>query len=169
MTPSAPKEAPPPSPEALAAALGRIPSGVFILTAGHEDRRTGLLVRWVQQTCFEPPMVSVCVAKGRPIMPIISESRQFGLCQLGEDDRTLARKFEKDPEHGDDPFLGFDLAPSALPNLPLLRSALTALECELACHMDVEGDHDLLVGRVRNASAREGAPRVRVRENGLAY
>lgn len=157
------------SKEQIAAALGAIPSGLFILTAQHEDRRLGMLASWVQQTCFEPPMVVVSVGKGRSIMPLISESRQFVLCQLAEGERLLQRKFATSPDLGEDPFLGFELIQGALSNVPILKGALSYLECELACHLDVEGDHDLFVGAVVGAGRGEGAPAVRIRDNGLKY
>ena len=158
----APSRADTPSPIAstVTAAMAAVPSGVFVLTAQHEDRRAGMLVRWVQQVCAVPPMLSVAVAKGKPIMPLISESRKFALCQLGEADRLLQRKFAQDSEPGDDPFLGFDLVPSKLGNVPIMRGALAYFECELSCHMDVEGDHDLFVGRVHAAGLQAGRPRV---------
>ncbi len=148
-----------PTPEVLAA-LGFVPSGLFVLTAQHEDRRAGMLVHWVQQVCVEPAMVSVAVAKGKSIMPLISESRKFALCQLGEEDRLMKRKFAQDSEPGDDPFLGFELRPSVLGNVPIMTGSLAYFECELSCHMDVEGDHDLFVGRIHAAGSGEGTPRV---------
>lgn len=157
----------------IGAALGRIPTGLFILTAEHEERRMGMLTSFVQQVCFEPPMISVAVAKGRAIMPLISESRQFGLCQLGEQDRIILRKFSAALPPGEDPFLGFELIPSLLPNLPLLTSSIAYLECELTCHMDVEGDHDLFVGTVRAGACldtrRKANPHIRIRKNGFEY
>ena len=72
-----------------------------------------MLCSWVQQVCFAPPMVSVSVAKGRAIMPLISESRQFALCQVGKDDSMLVRKFGNQPDLGDDPFLGQQLGTGA--------------------------------------------------------
>lgn len=153
----------------IGAALGRIPGGLFILTARHEDRRTGLLASWVQQCCFEPPMVSVAVAKGRAIMPLISESRQFGLCQLGEDERIIQRKFRTPGDPQEDPFLGFELINPAATHLPILKGSLAYLECEVACHMDVDGDHDLFVGRVVAGRYLKGQPVVHLREDGFSY
>ncbi len=155
--------------QSIGSALGAIPSGVFVLTAQHEDRRSGMLASWVQQACFEPPMVVVAVAKGRSIMPLISESRQFALCQLADDDKLLSRKFAEASDPGEDPFLGFELTPGQLPNLPILANCLAYTECELACHMDVEGDHDLFVGLVRGGGRQTGAPRIHIRENGFEY
>lgn len=155
---------------AVASALGAIPSGRFVLTAAHEDRRLGVLVGWVQQVCFEPPMVSISIRKGTPIMPLISESRSFALCQLAADDRVLARKFGGQIDLGDDPFLGQQLIKPLIPKLPILSAARSFLECELVCHMDVEGDHDLFVGTVRNAGHHPPfEPAIHLRENGLEY
>ena len=126
--------------------LNKIPNGLFVLTAEHEDRRGGMLVSWVQQVCDTPPMVSVAIEKGKSIMPLISESRRFALCQLSDNDRLMQRKFARDSELNEDPFLGFTLRKSVLGKLPIMSESMAYLECELSCHMDVEGDHDLFVG-----------------------
>jgi flavin reductase (DIM6/NTAB) family NADH-FMN oxidoreductase RutF len=154
--------------QGIAGALGRIPSGLFILTAAHEDRRSGMLCSWVQQLCFEPPMVSVAVAKGRPIMPLISESRRFGLCQLSKDDKVVLRKFSSGVDSSEDPFLGFDLIHNTT-GIPVFANTLSYFECELASHLDVEGDHDLFVGRILAAGTQGGEPVIHLRSNGLRY
>ncbi len=146
-------------------ALGQIPCGVFVVTAEHEDRRMGMIARWVQQVCYEPPMISVSIEKGRPIMPLISESHRFGVCQLSEEDRLTLRKFSKAQEIGEDPFLGYDLVHGNLHPLPLLAGTAAYLECELTCHMDFEGDHDLFVGIIKGAGYRDDVkPMVRTGE-----
>ena len=38
----------------IAPVLGRIPSGIFILTIRHADQETGMLASWVMQAGFEP-------------------------------------------------------------------------------------------------------------------
>lgn len=155
---------------AMSSALGAIPSGLFVLTAAHEDRRLGMLVGWVQQVCFEPAMVSISIEKGTPIMPLISESRQFALCQLGKDDGRHVRKFGGQTDLGDDPFLGQPLIKPVLPKLPIIASSKSYLECELVCHMDVEGDHDVFVGTIRGAGFEPTfEPMVHLREDGLRY
>jgi flavin reductase (DIM6/NTAB) family NADH-FMN oxidoreductase RutF len=157
------------SREGIAAALGQIPAGVYVLTAQHEDRRMGMLTSFVQQVCFEPPMICVAIAKGRPIMPLISESRRFALCQLSDEDRLIYRKFSIAPDAHDDPFLSFELINGKLSCLPILKQAMAYLECELACHMDVEGDHDLFIGQVRGGACNGRKPQIHLRENGFAY
>ncbi|GAB4186015.1 MAG: hypothetical protein Kow00105_00450 [Phycisphaeraceae bacterium] len=159
--------------EAVGLAMGRLPSGIFVLTAAQEDKRMGIIVSFVQQACLNPPMVTVAIRKGRAIMPLISESRRFGLCQLAEDDKIMLRKFARfnDAAVNEDPFLGFELIRGVLPNLPILANTLAYLECELVTHMDIEGDHDLFVGAVRGGSLLQASsqPRIRLRDTGQTY
>jgi flavin reductase (DIM6/NTAB) family NADH-FMN oxidoreductase RutF len=155
--------------QAIGEALGRIPAALYVLTAAHEDRRGGILCSWVHQVCFEPPMISVAIMKGRSVMPLISESRQFALCQLGENDRLVQRKFSHAHDSAEDPFLAFETLPSKLPGVPILHTSVGYLECELVCHMDVEGDHDLFVARVANARSFGAKPIIRERGDGFAY
>ena len=54
--------------DALAAALGRIPSGLFVLTATSGGAETGMLASWVQQCSFDPPQVTVAVNKERDVL-----------------------------------------------------------------------------------------------------
>jgi len=155
--------------EGIGQALGRIPAGLFVLTARHEERRAGILVSWVQQMGFEPPMVCVAVAKGRPIMPLISESRRFGLCQLPDDEKVIRRKFGGGADPAEDPFLGFDMVRQTVLDVPILSLAMSYLECEVVCHVDVEGDHDLFVGAVRGGRYLRGKPFVHLRQSGFKY
>ncbi|MEX0774857.1 MAG: flavin reductase family protein [Phycisphaeraceae bacterium] len=153
----------------IAAAMGRIPQGLFVLTARHEDRRTGILVSWVQQVCFSPPMVAVSVAKGRPIMPLISESRAFGLCQLYEGERTIFRKFASGTPDNEDPFLGLELLPDTYAHVPVLAGSMSYMACEVVRHVDADGDHDMFIGAVRTGNYLQGIPHVHLRDSGLRY
>ena len=128
-----------------------------------------MLGSWVQQVCFEPPMVSVAIAKGRAIMPLISESHEFGLCQLPNDDKLILRKFAGKLDSAEDPFLSFELIHETATRAPILAHVLGYLECRLVCHMDVEGDHDLFVGNVVGGKYFGGEPELRVRDNGFKY
>ena len=81
-------------------ALGQIPSGQFILTAAYNGARSGVLVEWVQQCATRPPMVMAAVSTTMPVVPLIRDSHHFALCQIGQDDRLLGRKFAAAPDGG---------------------------------------------------------------------
>src|SRR5690606_19270788 len=71
----------------------RVPHGLFIMTAAHEDSSTGTLVRWVQRCSDDPVVILVSLRRGQGIEPLIRDSRAFAICQISEDDRFLQRKF----------------------------------------------------------------------------
>src|SRR5687768_13076480 len=63
----------------LGQALGRVPSGLYILTARHDGKATGMLASWVQQAGFDPPMVTVAVNRDRYVGDWITRSGRFAL------------------------------------------------------------------------------------------
>ena len=72
-----------------AQALGRIPSGLFILSAGTGDQATATLVSFVQQVGFEPPVVVVALRKGRFIKTDPSQGRGYYRPDAPPDDPRL--------------------------------------------------------------------------------
>ena len=131
-------------------ALSRIPAGMFIMTSAHEDARSGVLVRWVQQCSSAPPMVLVAVHKGQPIEPLIRDSRTFALCQVDSSDLFLRRKFQTPPDNGEDPFIALDMTVSTC-GAPIIERAAAFLDCELTRHIDIDSDFEIYIGIVRDA------------------
>src|SRR3954464_11070823 len=77
----------------LSQALGRIPSGLYILTVSVGERSTGMLASWVQQAGFEPPMVTAAIRRDRYVADWIAEAGRFTLNQLATGSRSLIRHF----------------------------------------------------------------------------
>lgn len=130
-------------------ALGLTPSGLYVMTAAHDGKSAGVLASWVQRCSNEPPLVSVALFKGHPIEPLIRDSRAFALCQLSEEDRLLARRFsraEADPSVFDT--LEIETLVSGA---PCIKRAVAALDLEVHRHVDLDADHELFIGLVRDA------------------
>lgn len=145
-------------------ALRRIPSGRFLLTAAHDGARSAILVTWVQPCAAAPPLVMAALASSRPVTTLIRDSRGFALCQIAADDRFLSRKFAKAHEQGEDPFIGLETF-TAASGAPIVRRAMSYLDCELVRHVDLEADCGLYVGLVRAGGVlNEGAPEVVIGE-----
>lgn len=156
------------APSELAQALGRIPSGMFVLTAHYEDQLDAIMVSWIQQVSFEPPMVMVSLHKGRSITPLICGSNHFGLCQVSQADKLMMRRFEIGMDQ-DDPFQLLTLAHNTT-SVPIIESSLTYMECEVVRHLDIEADHEIFIGKVvQSKILRSEEPRVHLREDGLKY
>jgi len=153
----------------LGKAIGRIPSGVYILTARLENRRGAILASWVQQASFEPPTLSVALAKGRPIGESIRASKQFALSILPDDDKSLMKHYARPIADDADAFAGVNVIDSPS-GLPVLADALAWLECRVLSECDFGADHNLLICQIIAGSIlKDGKPFMHVRGNGFHY
>src|SRR6187401_792669 len=127
------------STKAFDAVLGRIPSGIYILTVGSGERATGMLASWVMQAGFEPPMISVAVKQGRYVADWITAGQPFILNLLAEKQAALLKHFAKGFEPGEAAFEGLEIKHCPR-GVPFLCEALGYIECEPVRHAD-SGDH----------------------------
>ena len=97
---SDPSHVPDPTHEdSYGAALGRLASGLFIVTTRDErGQPMGFLGSFVQQVSLDPPTVMVAVAKGREHLDAIRAAGRFGVSVLGDEDKGLMKPFFKKPE-----------------------------------------------------------------------
>ena len=126
--------------------LDRPLRAVFVMTASFERRRLALCVEWVQRCGQEPPMLTVAVPKGHALAPLIQDSHCFGLSRLGVGERVLVRRLSE-ASHPEDPFDDVETEHLAS-RAPLLKRADAVFDCAVVHHLDLEGDHELYVGRV---------------------
>lgn len=157
-----------PSKNSLARALGRIPSGLFVVTTLRDGARIGFLGSFVQQVGFEPPTVCIGVAKGRAHLENLLAGGRFALSILDKESLAAKSAFLKRLPEGVSPFDGLRVG-AAPAGMPILLDALAWLECRVVGRHDT-GDHAVLFGEVTDGElAREGDPHVHVRKNGLSY
>ena len=150
-------------------ALGRIPSGVFLLTASHEGQATVMMASWVQQAAFDPPAVSIAMAKGRPIATLIQKSKKLALSIVPESDTSLMKRYARGVKPEEDAFAGVETF-NTPGGVPVMKSALAWLEGRLIHACDFGGDHDLLVAEiVAGAVLQDGRAFAHQRGNGFHY
>ena len=153
--------------KSLAAALGRVPSGIFILTLGRAGIETGMLASWVQQCSFAPPLVSLAVQRGRPIGALLPKDANFTLNILEAAQTDMIAHFGKGFALTDDAFNGLEITPS--PHGPILQEALGYLHARVVERV-AAGDHELFIAEViAGALLDDGQPMVHIRKNGLHY
>ncbi|WP_406700984.1 flavin reductase family protein [Singulisphaera sp. Ch08] len=153
----------------LSQALGRIASGLYILTVRHGTQSTGMLASWVQQAGFEPPMLTVAVKRDRFVADWIEASGRFTLNQLAKGSKGLIRHFGRGFDPDANAFEGLALRDDAQGG-PVLASAMAYLDVELAGQVSGE-DHRVFLGRIIAGGLLdlEAEPLVHVRANGLHY
>lgn len=149
--------------------LGRVPSGIFILTVGVGERATGMLSSWVMQAGFEPPMVSVGVKLGRYVCDWLSEGQPFVLNLVGEAQNQFLKHFGKGFEPGVAAFEGLSIRHCPR-GVPILTDSIGHLECEPVRHVD-SGDHRIFLANVVRGKlhAADSQPMIHVRRSGSGY
>src|SRR5262245_3763085 len=115
------------TPEDFAPALGRVPSGLFVLTARRGHTTTGMLVSWVQQCSFDPPQISLALKPHRSVADWLKDGVPFVLNILGEGQKRLISHFAKGFDPGEPAFTGFHVEPNS-EGVPVLTAALGHLE-----------------------------------------
>lgn len=154
----------------VAGALGRIPSGLFIVTWRSGDRDHAMLASWVMQAGFAPPLVSVAVGTSRDLLAALRSGTPFAVNVLADSQRSLLARFGKPPADGQEPFAGLcvDRTPAGV---AVLADSAGWLECRAVGEAAAAGaDHVVVLGRVEAAAGRPDAPPlVHVRRNGLKY
>jgi flavin reductase (DIM6/NTAB) family NADH-FMN oxidoreductase RutF len=154
--------------ERIGKSLGRIPSGVAILTTQHGGDKGAMLASWFQQVSFEPPMVVIAMKKGRSAQDVLRSSEKFVLNILHTNQKDVMAHFGRGFKPGEDPFAGIEIK-NGKTGIPVLKCALCFLECHVR-HIYEAGDHHLFVGEVIEAGMEEeGQPMVHVRRNGFNY
>ena len=150
-------------------ALGRVPSGVFILTASHQGQSLAMMASWVQQAAFSPPAITVAVQKDRPARQVVRESGRFALAVVGEGDTSLMKKYARGIPPGQDPFDGVDTLQTP-GGLTVPSAALAWLECRVIDLVDFGADHDLVLAAVADGAVlRDGASFTHLRGSGFHY
>jgi flavin reductase (DIM6/NTAB) family NADH-FMN oxidoreductase RutF len=149
--------------------LGRVPSGLYVLTVGSGRRATGMLASWVMQAGFEPAMVSVAIKHGRYVGDWISSGQPFVLNPLGDEQVSLMKHFSNGFAPDEPAFEGLSI--SHCPRgVPILTAAIGHMECEPAGHVD-SGDHRVFLAKVVRGKLHDAAakPMVHIRKSGANY
>lgn len=147
-------------------ALGKIASGLYVITARIEGAPVGMLCSFVEQAGFAPPMISLAIAPERPIAPALEEGGVFGLHILGKENTALMKSFARggSPEA----FAAHALVENEH-GVPQFAEAWAFLVGQVRGRI-AAGDHTLYVAEVLDGALQHaGEPMVRVRANGFGY
>ena len=146
-------------------ALGRVASGLFVVTAKCEDKEDAVLASWVNQCAFDPPAVTIALGTLRQARLLVEGAGAFIVNVLPKADMALLKYFSRPPE---DIFKGV-MTRKGLEDIRILIDAVAYLECEVVQSMQA-GDHVLYVGEIVGGKTLKGGdPYIHVRDNGFNY
>lgn len=149
-------------------ALGKVPSGIFIVTTEHEGKLAGYLASFVQQVSFEPLVFAIACHPDRYPYSLISKSKKFAINVLPEGDSVLMKAFAKGHGPEDNPFIELDH--DLIESVPVLKDALGAAVFEVTEEV-CPGDHVVFFGKAVDGTFFDETkkPWVHVRKSALSY
>ncbi len=149
-------------------AMGRLVGSLCVVTAHRGDVSNAMLASWVSQATFNPPGITVAVAKERSIESLMHIGDQFVLNILAEG-KQLRKHFMKNFAPGEDRFVGIDTE-LASNGCHILKGALSYLECRVENRMEC-GDHWVIYAIVENGHLLQstGLTAVHYRKSGSYY
>ena len=148
-------------------ALGKVVSGLFIVTSQKENEKMGFTASFLTQTSFEPPIITMAMKKGRNSLEFINEAKIFTVNVMAKSEMKLIGKFANPNFTYDELFT--DLEYKEINNMPVLNSAVSYLNCKVISIVD-SGDHVLVLGEVFDGDLlNENEPAYHIRKNGFNY
>ncbi len=130
-------------------AVGRIVGSVCVVTAKQGEVSTGMLGAWVSQATFNPPGITVAIAKERAVESIMHTGGKFVLNILGDENyQDYMKHFRKNFAPGEDRFKDFSTA-VADNGCAIITDSIAYLECSVNKRMEC-GDHWIVYAIVDN-------------------
>jgi len=155
-------------------ALGRVVGSLCILTAqkGNEENLISgaMVASWVSQASFNPPGITIAVAKERAVENLLHSGDSFALNILEQNNhKGLLAKFLQSFKPGDNRFADLEIKFSP-GHQPLLNDALAWLEATVSQRMEC-GDHWLIYAEVKHGKVlkKDGVTAVHHRKTGANY
>ncbi len=152
----------------LGSAIGAIASGLFIVTSQQDGKTATMLASWVQQAGFNPPSVTLVVAKGRPIESFLTVGSPVVINIAEKGQGKIIGHFAKGFAPDVDPFDGIETA-AAPSGQPYLIDAIAYLDATVTSSLDA-GDHIVILATISTGDRlREGESATHTRKNGFKY
>ncbi len=152
-------------------AIGKIPSGLFVLTAGNGADLSAMLVSFVQQVARDPLMIATAIHRERPMAQAIERSGHYVINIVGAGDKALLKKYARHALCG--PAATDDIQVRRLDNgLYILLDACAWITCRFRQRVDFGADHDLFLGVAEDGGLNDtphSQPVVHIRHDGSNY
>ncbi|GIW21207.1 MAG: flavin reductase [Candidatus Sericytochromatia bacterium] len=151
--------------ESIGKALGKVVSGLYIVTSQKENIKTGFTASFLIQTSFEPPIIIVAIKKGRKFYDFISDTKIFTVNIMPKSEMKLIGKFANPNVTEEELFNNVDY--KEINNMPVINSSVSYLSCKVINNVE-SGDHIIVMGEVFDGELlNDIEPAYHVRKNGF--
>jgi len=155
---------------AVEQAVGRLVGSLCVATASQGNVASGMLASWVSQATFNPPGLTMAVAKERAMESLLYPGNPFVLNILTAGQHVgLMKHFLKPFGPAEDRFEGVATRESQN-GVPVLAEALAYLECRVEQRLEC-GDHWVVYGAIENGEVIDGNGKAAIhhRKSGTTY
>ena len=127
--------------------LGKMATGIYILTVSHKEEINGMIISWVSCISYQPPLVMVAIHPNRYSHHLVEESGCFALHVLAQGQTDLLENFrQSDPETKFKSISWYE----GKTGCPVLSNCVAYMECEVKESI-TPGNHTLFFGEIKQA------------------
>lgn len=131
--------------QAYKEALGKLPTGISIITTHYKDQLFGFTASSLTSLSLSPPLILFCLSKNAGSFEAFKRNDKFAISILAENQADISKhfasvKFEK--------FANISYQIGAYSNSPLIRGAICWIECDQIQEYE-GGDHIIFIGEVK--------------------
>ncbi len=138
-------------------AMREFASGVALVAAVHDDKRSGCTATSLCSLSLDPPSLIVCIERGSATLAVIRGAKAFGVSIVGAAHDALADRFAgRTGLKGAARFAGADWTTLAT-GAPVLADALASMDCTVEEVLE-RHTHAIVIGRVVAVCRHAGAP-----------
>lgn len=129
-------------------AVGRVVGSLCVLSARSGDAKQVMLASWVSQASFDPPGLTIAVAKERAVESLVLEGGKFNLSMLAEGKtKSILKELSKPYKPQEDRFANLETEISESNQCVYLKDAISYVECTVKDRLEA-GDHYILYATV---------------------
>jgi flavin reductase (DIM6/NTAB) family NADH-FMN oxidoreductase RutF len=129
-------------------ALHLMPYGFYSITSRNGDEVNAMVANWVMQASFEPRLIALALQKTSYSHGVIEAGQVFAVNIFNKADAEAIKPFTKSRYKKPDKMENVNYTEGPETGCPILEAAAAYLECRVVGKLDVDGDHDLVVGEV---------------------
>jgi flavin reductase (DIM6/NTAB) family NADH-FMN oxidoreductase RutF len=140
------------SDDVIADALKLMPYGFYGITSRNGDDVNAMVANWLTQASFSPRLLALGLQKTSYTHGVIEEGKVFTVNIFRKGDERTLKGLTKSRDRKPDKMDSIEYSEAPETGCPILPEAAAYIECKVAKIVDIDGDHDLVVGEVIGAS-----------------
>ncbi len=131
--------------------LEMMPYGFYCITSTNGADVNAMVANWVGQVSFEPRLVSLALHKKSYTHSVIQKGKVFAINLFLKEDSEAIKPFAKSRAKNPSKMENTNYSLGPATSCPIIAEAAAYLECKCVDILDIQGDHDLVIGRIENA------------------